>query len=71
MNHNSDIHPEGARAVALAAAERSNIREGLPPSSMFSRDLDAKLIRGEITYAQAIDALGKHYRAAVARSDTQ
>lgn len=55
-------HPEGARAAALAAAERSNIREGLPPASPFARALDSKLIRGEMSYDQVIAALGKHHR---------
>lgn len=64
MTNTPDIHPQGARAAALAAAERSNIREGLPPSSPFARGLEAQLVRGELTFDQAIDALGKHYRQA-------
>lgn len=62
MNARTTEHPEGARAAALAAAERSNLREGLPPSSPFAREIDTKLIRGEMTYDQAIVALGKHHR---------
>jgi len=62
MKQTPSIHPEGARSAALAAAERSNIREGLPPSSPFARELEQRIIRGELTYDQAIDALSKHYR---------
>ncbi len=65
MTQNSNINPEGARAAALAAAERSNLREGLPPASPVARVLDAKLIRGELNYDQAIELLGKHYRDGV------
>lgn len=58
------LHPQGARAAALAAAERSNLREGLPPSSPYARTLEAQLVQGAVTFDQAIDALGKHYRQA-------
>ncbi|MFC4251599.1 hypothetical protein [Sinimarinibacterium flocculans] len=69
MTQNSNTNPEGARAAALAAAERSNLREGLPPASPVVRVLDAKLIRGELTYDQAIEILGKHYRDGVPASE--
>lgn len=65
MTQNSNTNPEGARVAALAAAERSNLREGLPPASPVARALDAKLIRSELTYDQAIEILGKHYRDGV------
>jgi len=62
MKQSPKIHPQGALVADLAAAERSNIREGLPPSSPFARELEQRIIRGELSYDQAIDALGKHYR---------
>ena len=58
----TSIHSRDSRAAALAAAERSNRREGLPPSSAFGRQLDRRLIDGEIDYEQAITALAAHYR---------
>lgn len=62
MKQNSDVDPQGARTADLAAAERSNLREGLPPSSPLCRELGQRIIRGELTYDQAIEMLGKHYR---------
>jgi len=69
MTQNSNTNPEGARAAALAAAERSNLREGLPPSSPLCRALGQRIIRGELTCDQAIEILGKHYRDGVPASE--
>lgn len=62
MSTEKNEHPQGARAAAFNAAERSNLREGLPASSPFAKAVEAKVIQGDMSFSQAIDALGKHYR---------
>jgi len=51
-----------ARREALAAAERSGIREGLPPVSEFARDVGERYAKGELTGEQGVAEIIKHHR---------
>ncbi|TAJ51631.1 MAG: hypothetical protein EPN60_04355 [Nevskiaceae bacterium] len=53
---------EALRRAALDAADRSCDLAGLPPATEFARQFDDKIINGEMTVEQVIDALTKHHK---------
>lgn len=57
----SEDHGAARRRAALAAADRSNDQEGLPPASPFAQALDASYIDGTLTAAQIAERLRGHY----------
>lgn len=50
------------RRAGLEAAERSAIREGLPPRSEFARTVGEKYALGELTGEQGISEIVKYHR---------
>jgi len=50
-----------ARREALDAAERSGVREGLPPASDYARAIAARYASGKLTADQAIAYIIKHH----------
>lgn len=50
-----------ARRRALDAAERSGVREGLPPVSDYAREIGARYAVGELTADQAIAFIIKYH----------
>lgn len=61
--HPTSAHEQRLRREALAAADRSNQMEGLPPPSAHAVAVGERYIRGEITVDQAVAEVLKPYRA--------
>lgn len=59
---NLTLEPQQARREALDAAERSGIREGLPPVSEFARVIGDRYVTGELTGDEGIEAIIQHHR---------
>jgi Antitoxin VbhA len=51
-----------ARRKALDAAERSGIREGLPPVSPVAREIAGRYATGELTADEAVALIVQQYR---------
>ncbi len=51
------------RRAGLDAAERNNIREGLPPRSEFARAVGERYARGELTSDEAVAEVIKYHRS--------
>jgi hypothetical protein len=50
------------RLEGLEAAERSNVREGLPPRSTFAREVGQQYARQEISSDDGIRLIIEHHR---------
>lgn len=55
------------RLEGLEAAERSNVREGLPPRSTFAREVGQRYARQEISSDDGIRLIIEHHRSLVVR----
>ena len=58
-----DEHRAAARRAGLEAAERSNVREGLPPRSDAARALGERYAKGELTADQAVAEVVQYHRS--------
>ena len=59
-----------ARIEGLQAAERSCVREGLPPRSQYARELGERYARQEISIEQAIEMTLTLHRRIAAHSES-